>query len=174
MVTIPRYGRHVLGVFRRQGHPWLSRRTAVKALAALSIAIATIGLSPLASAQTRVMGPHAETAAALACLLEHRHKECSERFVGSARPAAQYWLWWTPDKDFELGPQLSSDYAGTEAVNAYLTKFLNGRKADVYDVKFRHHEKTFYIVPPGPDGKIQYMRVRGGAPDDENMYLFGG
>lgn len=57
-------------------------------------------------------------------------------------------------------------------MNAYLTKFLNGRPADVYDVKFVHHEKTFYIVPPGPDGKVRYMLVRDGTPDDERTDLF--
>ena len=145
----------------------------MKALAALSVAVAAIGLSPVASAQTRVMTAHAETASALKCLLDHDHgqkqERCKQVFVGSASRAAIYWLWWTPGKDLDLGPLVSSDYAGTQSVNAYITKFLNGRPADVYDVKFRHLEKTFYIVPPGPDGKIEYLHVRSGAPDDEKM-----
>jgi hypothetical protein len=144
----------------------------MKALAALSIAVAAIGLSPVASAQTRVITAHAETSSALGCLLDHKHKECSQNFAGSARPAAAFWLWWSPNKDVELGALVSSEYAGTESANAYITKFLNGRTADVYDVKFGHQEKTFYIVPPGPDGKIRYMLVRGGGPNDEKTDMF--
>jgi hypothetical protein len=141
----------------------------MKTFAALSVAVAVIGLSPLASAQTRVMRAHDETASALGCLLEHQAKECGERFAGSARLAARYWLWWSPNKQFALGPLVSSEYAGTQSATAYTTKFLNGRTADVYAVKFRHQEKTFYIVPPGPDGRIQFMQIRGGAPDDEKL-----
>lgn len=149
----------------------------MKRLAAFSIAVAVLGLPAAASAQTRVMGPHAETAAALKCLLDHDHgqKGCDKSlFVGSAARPAQFWLWWTPDKDIKLGPLLSSDYAGRESVNAYTTKFLNGRPADVYDVRFGHQKTTFYIVPPGPDGKVHYLNVRDGTPDDENIYLFRG
>lgn len=141
----------------------------MKALAALSLAVAALALSPPASAQTRVMTTHDETASAMRCLLDHLHKECGERFVGSARLAARYWLFWSPNKQFALGPLESSDYAGTQSATAYTTKFLNGRTADVYAVKFRYQQKTFYIVPPGPDGKIQFMRIRGGAPDDEKL-----
>lgn len=137
-----------------------------------TVAFAAIALAPAAWAQTRVPGPHAETAAALQCLLDHVHDHCKLDFSGTARRAAQYWLWWTPTKDLEQGLLVSSDYVGTQAVNAYLTRFLGGRAADVYDVRFAHHKKTFYIVPPGPDGKILYMRIRDGLPDDENTDLF--
>lgn len=135
-------------------------------------AIAVLALAPTASAQTRVMQDHARTASALQCLLDHVQDNCPQKFSGSARRPAQFWLWWNANKDFELGRLVSSDYAGTEAVNAYITKFLNGRPADVYDVKFGHHRKTFYIVPPGPDGTIVYMLIRDGAPDDEKTDLF--
>src|SRR4051812_29502960 len=138
----------------------------------LAFTAAAIALSQAASAQMRVPAPHAQTAAALQCLLEHNHKNCALGFSGNANHAATYWLWWNANKDFELGGLKSSDYAGTQAVNAYLTKFLNGRAADVYDVKFRHQEKTFYIVPPGPDGAIRYLLIRGGGPDDERQDLF--
>src|SRR5262249_44039129 len=141
----------------------------MKAFATLSFTVAAIALAPAASAQTRVMTEHAQTASALGCLLDHLAKECSQRFVGSARVAARYWLWWSPNKEFALGALQSSAYAGTQSANAYTTKFLNGRAADVYDVKFRHQRKTFYIVPPGPDGKIEFMHVRGGGPDDEKL-----
>jgi len=147
------------------------RRSGMKVLAALGIAVAVIALSPVVSAQTRVMTEHAETAAALACLLEHRHKECSPRFVGSATKPAKYWLWWTPDKDIALGPLVSSEYAGTQSANAYLTSHVNGRPADVYAVKFRHQLRTFYIVPPGPDGKVHYLFTRQGGPDDEKANM---
>ena len=143
----------------------------MKALALLVVAVAAIGLSSAASAQTRTMMPHAETASALGCLLDHGPKACRERFVGGARLAAAYWLWWTSDKDFALGPVVSSEYAGTQSVNAYTTMHLNGRPADVYGVKFKYQEKTFYIVPPGPDGRIRYMNVRSGTPDEEKIYL---
>jgi hypothetical protein len=144
----------------------------MKALAALGIALAAISLSPAASAQTRVIKEHSETAAALQCLLEHRQKECRQVFVGSATRAASPWLRQDPNRDFELGALVSSEYAGTQSANAYTTKYLDGRTADVYGVKFRHHEKTFYIVPPGPDGNIRYLLVRGGGPDDEREDLF--
>jgi hypothetical protein len=143
----------------------------MKALATLGFAVAAIGLSPVALAETDVTA-HADTAAALKCLLDHGQNGCREGFAGSARPAAQFWVWWTPEKDFKLGALVSSEYARTESPNAYITKFLNGRTADVYDVKFAHEKKTFYIVPPGPDGKVHYMNVRDGAPDDEKIYLF--
>lgn len=139
---------------------------------ALTIAVAIIALAPVASAQTRVPAPHAETASALECLLNHVHDGCNHEFDGSARRPAQFWLWWTPSKDMELGPLVSSEYAGTESQNAYTTRFLDGRTADVYDVKFAHHEKTFYIVPPDPDGNIHYLWVRDGAPNDEKTDLF--
>ena len=141
----------------------------MKASAALGIAVAALGLSPVASAQTRVMMEHAQTASALECLLAHKYKACGQRFVGNARLASRYWLFWSPDKQYALGTPESSDYSGTQSATAYTTKFLNGRAADVYDVRFRHQRKTFYIVPPGPDGKVEYMRVRGGAPDDEKL-----
>ncbi len=144
----------------------------MKIFASFGIAVAVIGLSSAASAQTRVKGPHAETAAILDCLLQHQHDLCSGRFSGGARPLAQNWLFWGPDKEFKLGPVLSTDFAGTQAVNAYLTRFLSGRAADVYDVKFKHQEMTFYIVPPDADGKIQFMRIRDGAPDEERADQF--
>ena len=144
----------------------------VKARSALGVIVAVLSLAPAASAQTRVLTAHAQTASTLKCLLDHARDACSTVFAGSARGTATQWLWWNPNKDVELGALVSSEYAGTEAVNAYLTKFLNGRAADVYHVKFGHQEKTFYIVPPGPDGKVHYLRVRQGGPDDERTDLF--
>jgi hypothetical protein len=137
-----------------------------------SLALAAIGLSPAASAQTRVMTAHTETASALKCLLDHNRKGCGYGFVGSASLAAKFWLWPNPNRDFDLGALVSSEYVGTESANAYINKLLNGRPADVYHVKFAHQEKTFYIVPPDPDGKIGYMLIRGGAPADEGRDLF--
>ena len=46
---------------------------------------------------------------------------------------------------------MSSEYAGTEAVNRYLMKVLAGRPADVYDVKFKNQELTFYIARDSTD-----------------------
>jgi hypothetical protein len=146
----------------------------MKSLIALGVAAATIALPANASAQTRVMQDHAATAKALACLLDHDHGQkqegCKGVFVGSATGPSQFWLWWTPTKDLDLGPLVSSNYAGTQQVNAYITNRLNGRPADVYDVRFEHMKKTFYIVPPRPDGKIEYLHVRSGDPDDEKLY----
>jgi hypothetical protein len=142
----------------------------MNALAAFGIAAAAATLLvPAASAQMRVVTEHAATAAALQCLLAHRHEGCGQDFVGSARRPATFWLWWTATKDLDLGPLVSSEYAGTQSVNAYTTKHLSGRVADVYDVKFAHQEKSFYIARPGADGKVQYLWVRNGAPDDEKM-----
>ncbi len=143
---------------------------ASKKLLSASLAVAAIGLSPVALAETDATA-HSETAAALKCLLDHGQNGCREGFAGSARLAATYWLWWTPEKDFALGALVSSAYARTESDNAYIAKFLNSRTADVYDVKFAHLERTFYIVPPGPDGKVHYLNVRDGGPDDEKIYL---
>ena len=144
----------------------------MKALAALGIAVAVIGVSPVASAATRVITEHDETATALKCLLEHDRNACDYSFVASARGTATHWLWWNAAKDFELGDLVSSEYAGTQSANVYTTKFLNGRTADVYDVKFRNQEKTFYIARPGQDGKVHYILVRNGAPDDERADLW--
>ena len=122
----------------------MSRRSIKKALAFLGVAV--IALSQAGSAQTRVPAAHAETAAALQCLLEHRREDCSQEFAGSALGAATNWLWWNANKEFALGALKSSDYAGTESANAYTTRFLNGRTADGYDVRFRYQKMTFYIV----------------------------
>ena len=139
----------------------------MKVLAALGVAVAAIGLSPAASAQTRTIADHAETASALICLLDHERKACGYHFVGSARGTARTWLWRGPVKDFDLGDVVSANYAGTEGQNFYTTRYLNGRAADVYDVRFKKAHRTFYIVPPGPDGKVRYIFVRNGAPNDE-------
>ena len=146
---------------------------ASKKLLCASLAVAAIGLSPVALAQTDATA-HADTASALKCLLDHGQNGCRDGFAGSARQPAIFWLWWTPEKDFKLGALKSSEYARTESANAYITKFLNSRTADVYDVKFAHEELTFYIVPPGPDGKVHYLHVRDGAPNEEKLYLFSG
>lgn len=138
----------------------------MKIRAAVGVAIVAIALASVASAQTRVARAHADTAFTLKCLLNH-DRTCGQRFVARANTASRAWLWWNAEKDFGLGPVLSSEYAGTEGVNFYTTRYLNGRPADVYDVKFERQEMTFYIVPPGPDGKVRYMYVRNGRPDDE-------
>lgn len=138
----------------------------------LSVAFCALTLSVPALAQTRVMTEHDQTASALRCLLEHNRTGCKIDFVGSATGPARYWLWWNANKDFGLGPLVSSEYAGTEAVNRYLTIVLDGRPADVYDVKFKNRELTFYIARDSTDGKIHYIHTRSGPPDDEKMYLF--
>ena len=137
-----------------------------------SLAVAAIGLPLVASADTDGMTA-AATTPALKCLLAHQHNGCADVFVGRAGQVARPWVWFTPNQDFALGGLVSSHYAGTETqTDAYIAKFLDGRTADLYDVKFAHQEKTFYIVPPDADGKIRYMLVRDGAPDAEKDYLF--
>jgi hypothetical protein len=138
----------------------------------LFASIAIMSLAPAASAQTRTVELHTETTAALGCLLEHRRQECGPRFVGGARRWSQFWLWWNNAKEMELGGLETVEYAGTQLPNAYTTKTLDGRTADVYDVKFRHHRYTFYIAKPGEDGKIRFMLIRDGTPDDERRDLF--
>ena len=137
----------------------------------LPIALSTLMLSAPAVAQTRVKTAHAETAAVLQCLLNHG-QGCNQDFVARARLTATPWLWWTAAKDFGLGPLVSWEYAGTESQNVYTTRFLIGETADVYDVKFRKQEKTFYVVAPGPDGKVRYIYIRNGGPDDERADLW--
>jgi hypothetical protein len=137
----------------------------------LTVAVTMLMLSAPALAQTRVMAAHDETAAVLQCLLNHG-KGCNQDFVARAGLTATAWLWWTAEKDFGLGPLLSWKYAGTQSANAYTTRFLAASTADVYDVKFRKQEKTFYVVPPGPDGKVRYILIRNGAPDDERLDLW--
>ena len=138
----------------------------------LSVAFCALTLCAPALAQTRVMTEHDQTATALICLLDHNRTDCKIDFVGSASKAATFWLWWNAKKDFGLGALVSSEYAGTEAVNRYLMKVLDGRPADVYDVKFKNQELTFYISRDSTDGKVHYIHTRPGPPDDEKMYLF--
>jgi len=139
--------------------------------AALGLAIATIALSP-ASAE-RIVKPHGDTAPALMCLLDHVGDSCKTSFTGDARRPAQSWLYWSPNKDFQLGNLVSAEYAWTETPNSFTTKYLFGRTADVYYVKYRHQEYTFYIVPPNADGQVTYMLVRGGKPEDEKSERVG-
>jgi len=138
----------------------------------LTAALFVLTLSAPALAQTRVMTDHDQTASALKCLLDHNRNDCKIDFVGRATGPAKYWLWWNANKDFGLGPLVSSEYAGTQAVNRYLMIVLDGRPADVYDVKFKNQELTFYIARDSTDGKIHYIHTRPGPPDDEKMYLF--
>lgn len=119
----------------------------------------------------RVMTAHAETAAALTCLLNHVPDRCKQLFAGHARLQLQFWRR-AGSGSIELGPLVSSEYAGTESPNVYTTRTFGGRTADVYYVRFRSQNTTFYIAPPGPDGEIRYIRNRSGAPDDENEDLF--
>jgi len=138
----------------------------------LSVAFCALTLSAPALAQTRVMTEHDQTASALKCLLDHNRTDCKINFVGSASRPATFWLNWNANKDFGLGALVSSEYAGSEAVNRYLMKVLDGRPADVYDVKFKNQELTFYIARDSTDGKVHYIHTRPGRPEDEKMYLF--
>lgn len=140
----------------------------MKALAALSAAVAVSGLSSPAPAQTRVITEHAATASALGCLLDQQ--QCRQSFARIAGLAPTPSLGHNPARDSALGALVSWEYVGTQPANAN-TKFLNGRTADVYEVKFRHGVKTFYLVPPGPDGNIRYMHIRNGGPNDERLDL---
>jgi hypothetical protein len=132
----------------------------------LTVALSTLMLGAPASAQTRITMEHAETASVLRCLLEHS-KVCNRDFVARAGLRARPWLQWTSSSDFVLGPLLSWEYAGTESANPYTTKFVNGRTADVYDVKFKYQELSFYIVQPDREGNVRYIFIRNGAPSDE-------
>ncbi len=117
--------------------------------------------------------PHGVTAAAMLCLLDHQGDRCKIDFAGDAWRAAQTWLFWSPGKDLSLGALVSAEYAYTQAQNAYTTNFAHGRAADVYYVKYKHQDYTFYLVPPGEDGKMVYMLVRSGTPADEKSEPVG-
>ena len=145
----------------------------MKALAALSIALAAALLPCALSAQTRIIKAHGETAPALLCMLDHTGDACKVDFAGSAQLAARPWLRWSPNRDFTLGDLVSAEYIGTQPQNAYTTRELAARTADVYYVKYKHQDFTFYIVPPGADGKILYMLIRSGTPADEKSQPVG-
>jgi hypothetical protein len=143
----------------------------MKTLTALALAAALLPCA--ASAQTRVVKPHGETTAALMCLLDHVGDACKIDFAGGAQLAAARWLHWSPNREFALGDLVSAEYAYTQSQNAYTTKALAARTADVYHVKYKHQDYSFYIVPPGADGKILYMLIRSGAPRDEKSQPVG-
>ena len=143
----------------------------MKAFAALGVAIATILLAPAASAQTRVMMAHNETEMVLRCLLAHG-EGCRNNFLARASVSATPWLNWTVQQDFEVGKLLSWKYAGSEAANAYTTRFLQGRTTDLYDVKFEKRELTFYVTQPDPDGSVRSLMIRRGGPGDETVDLW--
>lgn len=132
-----------------------------------TVALAAVLLSPApASAQSVVFQDHAQTATAMLCLLEHVGDRCKYNFGGGARLAARPWLYWSPNRQFDLGTLVSATYAGTQLQNAHTTKALSANAADVYYVKYRHQDLTFYIVPPDANGDILYMLVRSGTPAD--------
>jgi len=138
----------------------------------VSVAVAAIGLPSIALAETDTAS-HTATDSALRCLLNNGQNGCRSIFVGSASRAAQPWVWQNPNRDFELGALVSSGYVRTETGdNVYVAKLLSGRTTDLYEVKFKHDEKTFYIAHPGTDGKIHELLIRGGGPDDEKTDLF--
>lgn len=138
----------------------------------VSVVVAAVGLPSIALAEAD-SAAHAETASALRCLLNHGQNGCRAVFVGSASRAAQPWVWPNPNRDFELGALISSEYVRTETGdNVYVAKLLDGRTTDLYDVKFKHDEKTFYIARPGTDGKIHQLLIRDGGPVDEKTDLF--
>jgi hypothetical protein len=138
----------------------------MKTIAAFGVAIAACVLAPAASAQSVIFQDHAPTARAMLCLLEHAGDRCQYNFGGNARRAARPFLYWSPNRQFDFGTLVSATYAGTQLQNAHTTNALGANAADVYYVKYRHQDMTFYIVPPDRDGNILYMLVRGGTPTD--------
>jgi hypothetical protein len=76
----------------------------------LTVALSTLMLSASASAQTRVVTAHTETASTLECLL-NRGKGCRQDFVARAGQRVTPWLFWTATKDFEIGALVSWQYA---------------------------------------------------------------
>ena len=147
---------------------------ATKNLAFASLAVAAAGLAPVALAETNA-APSPETATALKCLLKNGQDGCDQVFVSSARLAARPWIGQNSNRDFRLGALLSANYALTKTGDdVYIAKFLHSRTTDLYDVKFKNQELTFYISRPETDGKIRYLLIRNGGPNpaDERMDLF--
>jgi len=142
----------------------------MKALTALALAAT---LLPSAASAERIIKAHGETAPALLFMLDHQGDRCKVDFSSGAQLAARDWLFWSPGKDLTLGALVSAEYSHTQPQNAYTTKPLAARTADVYYVKYRHQDFTFYIVPPEADGKIVYMLIRSGRPEDEKSQPVG-
>ena len=84
-------------------------------------------------------------------------------FVGAAWIPASHWVFHDPQRDFQRGALLSSNYWGRASEsNAYdmqAMKSLPTREMDIYDVKFAHTKYTFYISPAGADGKIRALAI---------------
>jgi hypothetical protein len=115
-----------------------------------------------------------ETGPALKCLLETGPDDCGRMFVAAASPASRAWVNPNQTLRFNLGPLVSSSYVRTiSGGELYKVRLTTWTAADVYDVKFQHQEKTFYISPPDADGKIRYLAVHEGSPDDDVLNLAG-
>ncbi|HWC64063.1 MAG TPA: hypothetical protein VG501_10610 [Rhizomicrobium sp.] len=136
------------------------------ALLAISAAAAIAG--PLASAA------ESDTGSALKCLLDGGNAECRQVFVAAAAPASRPWVYPNQNLRFNLGPLVSATYVRSiSGAELYKVRLISWPAADVYDVKFQHQEKTFYISPPEADGKIRYLAIHDGSPDDDLLYTAG-
>ena len=138
----------------------------------LSVAFCALTLSAPALAQTRVMTEHDQTALALnAC--SSTIGQVAKSVLSAARQGRrdtglverqQGLRAWSP------GVVAVCRNRGREWISHESPR---GRPPDVYDVKFKHRELTFYIARDSTDGKIHYMHTRSGSPDDENSQCTG-
>ena len=135
----------------------------MKLWSVLTLALVTAAGLPAVAAEN-------ETAPALHCLLDTGPNQCGKVFVARASMAARPWIYPNQNLRFSLGPLDSATYVHSlSGSQLYRVGLINWDGADVYDVKFQHQEKTFYISPPEADGKIRYLAVHDGSPEDDML-----
>ncbi len=136
----------------------------------LTVALSTLMLSASASAQTRVITAHAETASALKCLLDHGQNGCRQGFAGSARPAATYWRLVDSRKGLQAwrsGVVGVCRNRGSECLHHEIRGRKNGRR--IRREVSALQKVTFTSCPPVRTARY-ILCFRGGEPDDEKLY----
>lgn len=106
-------------------------------------------------------GPRPGTSDAVQCLNREGLKGCETVFVGQARSMARFWVFQNPNRDARRGSFVSSTYegraTGSNYMDAKVLSDLPTKDMDIFHVKFRRTEYTFYVAPPDTDGKIHAL-----------------
>src|ERR1700761_6666410 len=88
---------------------------------------------------------HPGTEAGLQCLLRTAPRDCGQTFVAEASIPARFWTTPNSKRDFELGPVVSTRYAGADpGAQAIAVPRMPGQASpfDIYDVKYAHQDVT--------------------------------